>query len=193
MKKIILVLFATVFLGFAFYPVAGIAQMGQGYGYGYGMGPGMMGQGYGPGYGMGPGMMGPGYGYGYGMGPGMMGQGYGPGYGMGPGAMGGYGPGYGMLGQLNLTPEQWNKVNTIYQELAKKQWDLNGEMREDAFKLRELMSSEKPDRNAIDQQYKKLQDARRQRFQAQLDAQEKMNGVLTDEQKERLRRFRIWR
>jgi hypothetical protein len=98
MKKIILLLSATIFIGFTLFPVAGIAQMGQGYGYGYGMGPGMMGQGYGPGYGMGPGMMGPGYGYGYGMGPGMMGQGYGPGYGMGPGMMRpgyGMGPGYG--------------------------------------------------------------------------------------------------
>jgi len=94
MKKIILLLFATVFIGVAFYSVEGNAQMGQGYGPGYGMGPGMMGQGYGPGYGMGPGMMGgQGYGPGYGMGPGMMGgQGYGPGYGMGPGMMG---PGYG--------------------------------------------------------------------------------------------------
>jgi hypothetical protein len=70
MKKIILVLFATVFIGFAFYSVNAHAQMGQGYGYGYGMGPGMMGgQGYGPGYGMGPGMMGPGYGYGQQYGP----------------------------------------------------------------------------------------------------------------------------
>jgi hypothetical protein len=94
MKKIILLLFATVFIGFALYSVKGYAQMGQGYGpgYGYGMGPGMMGPGYGYGYGMGPGMMGPGYGYGYGMGPGMMGPGYGYGYGMGPGMMG---PGYG--------------------------------------------------------------------------------------------------
>jgi hypothetical protein len=94
MKRIILLLFATVFLGFALYPIEGNAQMGQGYGPGYGMGPGMMGQGYGPGYGMGPGMMwGQGYGPGYGMGPGMMGgQGYGTGYGMGPGMMG---PGYG--------------------------------------------------------------------------------------------------
>jgi len=168
----------------------GPGMMG-GYGPSYGMGPGMMG-GYGPGCGMGPGMMHGygGYGPGYGMGPGMMG-GYG-GYGMGPGTMGGYGPGYGMLGQLNLTPEQWNKVNAIYEQSAKKQWELNGKMREEAFKLRDLMSSEKPDRNAIDQQYKKLQDTRRQRFQAQIDAQEKINGVLTREQKERLRRFGNW-
>jgi len=185
---------------------------GGGYGPGSGMGPGMMGGygpgqhmapgmmgGYGPGYGMGPGMMG-GYGPGYGMGPGMMG-GYGPGYGMGPGMMGGYspgmmggmmGPGYGVLGQLNLTPEQWDKVNAIYQQLAKKQWELTGKIREDAFKLRELMMSEKRDRTAINNQYKKLQDVRQQRFQAQIDAQDKVDGVLTGEQKEQLRRFRGW-
>jgi hypothetical protein len=74
MKKIILLLVATVFIGVALYSVESSAHMSQGYG--YGMGPGMMGQGYG--YGMGPGMMGPGYGmgprYGYG-------QQYGPQYG----------------------------------------------------------------------------------------------------------------
>ena len=60
MKKIILLLFLTAFIGVAFYSIKGHAQMGQGYGPGYGMGPGMMGQGAG----MGQGMMGPGYGYG---------------------------------------------------------------------------------------------------------------------------------
>jgi hypothetical protein len=115
MKKIILLLFATVFIGVAFYPIEGNTQMGQGYGPGYGMGPGMMGQGYGPGYGMGPGMMGPGYGYG--MGPGMMGQGYGPGYGMGPGMMGPgygygqqYGPQYGRQYQQSQNPIDKNQA-----------------------------------------------------------------------------------
>jgi hypothetical protein len=54
MKKIILLLFATVFMGFSLYPVKGNAQMGQGYGPGYGMGPGMMGPGYGNGQQYGP-------------------------------------------------------------------------------------------------------------------------------------------
>jgi len=103
------------------------------------------------------------------------------------------GPGYGVLGQLNLTPEQWDTVNAIYQQLAKKQWELTGKIREDAFKLRELMTSEKRDRTAINNQYKKLQEVRQQRFQAQIDAQDKIDGVLTGEQKEQLRRFRGWR
>ena len=106
MKKIIFLLFATIFIGFTLFPVAGIAQMGQGYG--YGMGPGMMGQGYGPGYGMGPGMMGPGYGYGYGMGPGMMGQGYGMGPGYGYGRQ--YGPQYGRQYQQPQKPLDKNQA-----------------------------------------------------------------------------------
>jgi len=65
MKKIILLLFATVFIGVSLYSVEGNAHMSQGYGPGYGMGPGMMGRGYG----MGPGMMGPGNGYGQQYGP----------------------------------------------------------------------------------------------------------------------------
>jgi hypothetical protein len=122
MRKIILILFATLIVGVAFYSVEGYAQMGQGYGPGYGMGPGMMGQGYG--YGMGPGMMGPGYGYGYGMGPGMMGQGYGygmgpgmmgPGYGMGPGTMG---PGYG-YGRHGYGRHYGPQYGRQYQQLQK--------------------------------------------------------------------------
>ena len=98
MKKIILLLVATVFIGVALYSVEGNAQMGQGYGPGYGMGPGMMGRGYGPGYGMGPGMMG----QGYGMGPGMMGPGNG--YGQQ------YGPQYGRQYQQSQNPLDKNQA-----------------------------------------------------------------------------------
>ncbi len=172
---------------------------GGGYGPGYGMGPGMMGGhdhghhmgpggGYGPGYGMGPGMMG-GHDHGHHMGPG---GGYGSGYGMGPGMMGGCAPGYGVLSQLNLTPEQWDKVNAIHDEFGKKQWELVGRMRDEAIKLSRLMTAEKRDRDAINDQYKKLQDVRQQRFEAHLDAREKIDGALTSEQKERLRRFAPW-
>lgn len=158
------------------------AQQG-GYGPGYGMGPGMMGQGMMGGYGPGPGG---GYGPGYGMGPGMMGGGM-----MGPGMMGG-GMGYGMLYQLELSPDQWNKINAIHENLARKNWELAGKTQEEAFRLRNLMSAEKRDRHAITNQYKKVQEARMQSFQAQLDAQERIEGVLTKEQKEQLRRIAPW-
>jgi len=145
------------------------------------MGPGMMGGMMGPG--MMGGMMGPG------MMGGMMGS-HGPGYGMGPGMMGG--AGYGMLYQLNLSAEQWTKVNAIHQDLAKKNWELTGKLQEEGFNLRNLTAAETRDRSAITSQFKKLQDLRLQRFQARLDAQEKIEGVLTKEQRGQLRRFGSW-
>jgi Spy/CpxP family protein refolding chaperone len=105
--------------------------------------------------------------------------------------MGG-GMGYGMLYALNLSPDQWNKVNAIQEDLAKKQWDLAGKMREEGYKLRNLMAAEKRDRSAITGQYKKLQDLRTQSFQARLEANEKFDGVLTKDQRSQLRRFAPW-
>lgn len=167
---------------------------------GWGMGAGMMGPGmmgcYGPGgsesygreYGMGPGMMG-----GAMMGPGMMTGGM-----MGPGMMGGgmmMGPGMmgpGMLSQLNLSPEQWSKVKGIHEELAKQQWELMGKIREESFKLGNLLAAEKRDRGAITSQYKTLQELRLQQLQTRLDGHEKLNTVLTTEQQAQLRRFAPW-
>jgi Spy/CpxP family protein refolding chaperone len=98
-----------------------------------------------------------------------------------------------MLYQLNLSSDQWSKVHAIHEDVAKKQWELAGKMREEAYKLRNLMASEKRDRSAITGEYKKLQELRLQSFQARIDTQEKIDGVLTKEQKEQLRRFAPWR
>ena len=67
-----------------------------------------------------------------------------------------------------------------------------GRMREEGWKLRNLMASEKRDRAALVAQYKKTQDLRLQAFQARLDAREKMEAVLTADQKARARRFAPW-
>ncbi len=180
-----------------------LAEPPQGSGYG----PGMMG-GYGPGGHMGPGMMG-----GYGYGPGQRGDddrrqgGYGPGYGMGPGMMGGMmgpgmmggygmglgmGMGYGMLSQFNLTEDQWNKIEQIQEETRKKNWDLMGKMQEESYELRKLLSAPQRDRQAISAQYRKLSELRQQRFEQAMDAREKIEGVLTKEQREQLQRYRPW-
>lgn len=172
-------LIAAALAGATVLGTAAFAEAHSGYGM---MGPGMMG-----GYGPGPGG---GYGPGYGMGPGMMGPGMMGGM-MGPGMIGG-GMGYGLLYQLNLSPEQWGKINAIHEDLAKKNWEIAGKLREEAFKLRGLMAAEKRDRSAITNQYRKLQELRLQGFQARLDAQERIEGVLTKEQKEQLRRFAPW-
>jgi Spy/CpxP family protein refolding chaperone len=170
------------------------AQQGQPY-YGYGMGPGMMG-GWCPMCGMGPGMMGMGPGM---MGPGMMGMGPGGMWGdwddwddrymgrgmMGPGMMGGYG--YGPA--LDLTEQQQAKIAQIQEDFRKKQSDLAAKMDAEQAKLNEIYYSGKRDPAAIDNQYKKIYDLRRQMIQIQVDAQNRMDAVLTPEQKERLRGY----
>lgn len=127
-------------------------------GYGYGMGHGMMGTG--------PGMMG----------PGMMG--------MDHGMMGGYGAGQGMP---NLTEQQQNKMIQIQEEVRKKHWNLMGKMNEEQMKLQQLYYSGKRDSVAIEAQHKKLYQLQREMDESWLDAQSRMDAVLTKEQKERFR------
>ena len=146
-----------------------------------GMGPGMMG-GYGPGYGMGPGMMGGGYGPGYGMGPGMMGGGYGPGYGMGPGMMS-----WRNYRDLDLSADQKAKITQIRRDMRTKQWALMGEILDAQDNLQDLYDVDKQDAAAINQQYKEIEDLRRQMVDNAVDAHNRINAILTKEQREKSR------
>jgi Spy/CpxP family protein refolding chaperone len=139
----------------------------------------MMG-GYGPGYGMGPGMMG-----GL-MGQGMMGS-YGPGYGMEGGMMSGLG--MGPLQMLDLDATQRGKVNQVSDALWKKEWQILGQMQDEQAKLRDLYLAEKSERSAIVAAYKRLFDLRLMRVEAMLDARADLDKVLTQEQRDALRRF----
>lgn len=129
------------------------------------------------------------------MGPGMMG-GYGPGYGMGPGMMGGYGPGYGgMMGwgnyrDLDLSADQNSKITQIRQEMRAKQWPLMGQMMDARDKLQDLYDADKLDSAAIDKQYKVVEDLRRQMVDNAVDAHNRINSILTKEQREKSREWR---
>jgi Spy/CpxP family protein refolding chaperone len=154
-------------------------------------GPGMMGGGYGPGMmggGYGPGMMG-GFDADGGMGPGMMG-GYGPGMmgrngGYGPGMMGGYGSR--RYEALDLTDAQRDKIAEIQKDAWGKRWSLMSAMHELGWK------SYGPDaKNDVDPEktYEAMAALRKQMFEANLEAGKKIEGVLTTEQKEQLRKER---
>ena len=118
-----------------------------------------------------PTMMG-GYGPGYGMGPGMMGgYGMGPGmmggYGMGPGMMGGYGMGPGMMGGCGGYGYGYNALN-----LSDAQRDKIAKIQEEAGRSQwEIMSK-----------------MRAAAVQGAVEAQKKIDAVLTKEQREQLRR-----
>lgn len=145
-----------------------------------------------PPYHMGPGMMGGGYG----MGPGMMWEGNPMGRQMGPGMMGGYGMGTGMMGgrmglfdALDLTDEQQTKINKIQDETRKSHWAQMGEIMDQQAQLRDLYSAPKQDSAAIDKAYKKLGEMQQKMYESSVEAQKRMETILTKEQQEKLRKF----
>lgn len=151
--------------------------------WGGGYGPGMMGGGYGPGMmggGYGPGMMGGGYG------PGMMGGGMGPGYGMG--MMGGWGVGMGPLYMLDLTDAQAAQMEKIQTEMMSKHRSLARQMWEEQERLGDMYSSDKRDPAKIGKSYSNIADLQRQMIEMHTDAENKMEALLTKEQKAQLRR-----
>lgn len=152
-----------------------------------GYGPGMMGQGMMGGYGMRHGM-------GMGMGMGMMGPGMGmmgPGMGMmnmGPGMMG---QGMGMMGAfyaLDLSDDQQKKLTQIQDSLRKQHWEQMGKIQDEYAKLRDLYAADARDPSAIGAQAQRIFDLRRQMIESSVDAGNRMEAVLTAEQKAQLRK-----
>lgn len=162
--------------------------------------PGMGGPGRGgPGGGKGA-MAGMSHDMGGGMGCGMMGGGKGGGMGhMGGGKggmMGGMGRGgmfgvpigvTGPLSHLNLNDDQRKKILKIQDDLRRQHHETKGKIMDEQVKLRDLHFADKRDRNAIVAQYRKLGELRGQMVESSLDAQDKIEAVLTKEQKDQLR------
>ena len=138
-------------------------------------------------YGMGPGMMGgavPGQGWGMGRFHGMMGQ-----YGAGMPGMGA-GMGFGMT-PPDLTSEQVQKINQLQQEALARNRGLAQQLWAAQDTLNRLHMSEKRDWDAIRAASQKLFDLQRQQFDAAIDMQQKIDGVLTDSQRRDM--ARSWR
>jgi Spy/CpxP family protein refolding chaperone len=102
---------------------------------------------------------------------------------------GGYGPGMMGLRQLDLADEQRAQVNKIHDELRRKNWDILGRTQDEAARLRDLYAAEKFDRAAVSAAYKRMGELRQARIENMLEAKEKVEGVLTPEQRKTLRRW----
>ena len=164
-------------------PAWGPAMMGPGGPMMWGPGAGPRG-GYGPWQGMGGGMMG-GCGYGPGMGfGGMMGPGM-----MGPGMMGVAGP---ALAALGLDEAQRNEVVKIGDELRKKRWAVAGQMQDEMAKIRDAAWSGKRDRASILAAHKRMSELGQQQLESSLDAADRIDKVLTPEQRQQLGRIGPW-
>lgn len=129
----------------------------------------------------------------YGMGPGMMGSTHG-GMMMGMGfGMRGRGGDYAMVpGWLpDLTSEQAEKISQLQAELARRNLGLMQQRWEAQARLNRLYASEKRDWNAIRAATRTVFDLQRQQMDAALDMQQKIDGLLTDSQRQQL--ARAWR
>lgn len=131
-------------------------------------------RGWGPGWGGPPTAMMGGWGPGYGPGS-MMGACGGPGM-MGPGMMGPRG--WGWLPN-DLTPDQREKIAAIQRDMHAKQWPLMAQMHD-------LMGSGSAGDEATQRaNYDKLAAVQKQMFENMLDARQRMQAVLTPEQRSR--------
>jgi Spy/CpxP family protein refolding chaperone len=105
---------------------------------------------------------------------------------MGPGMMGG-------LWRLDLTDAQRQQVLKIQDDLRRKNWDLLGKQQDEEAKLRDAyFGAAKRDRAAIVDAYRRIGDLRLQRIENALDAAEKIEGVLTPQQRDQLKRWGPW-
>lgn len=173
--------------------VTGYLAFGHGYGgrgYGFGHGWGHMGgwsdrysEDGAPGWhGYGWGMMGDsGYGWEMGYPHGMMGH-----YGLAGGA-------HGMMSLLpqNMTTEQAKKIGPLQNEAEKNNLTLQQQRRELQSHLQSLYASDKRDWNAIRSSVKELTELQRKQMDASIDMQQKIDGLLTDNQRQEM--MRPWR
>lgn len=108
---------------------------------------------------------------------------------MGMGGMMGWGGHGGPYDLLDLSEAQRGKINQIQDEVRRKHWELMGKMLDEQARLRDLYGADKRDPGAIGQQSMKLAELRRQLIEGAVDAQNRIEALLSKEQRERLRRY----
>jgi len=127
-------------------------------------------------------------------GGGMMGHGMGGGcgmMGMGGGMKGGHGMmGMGPIWMLDLTAKQQTQIDKIHNDLRKQHWGVKRKMMDERNKLHELYGAEQRDAKKIGKVYGALFNLQRQMIETKIDAHNRMETVLTAEQREQLKQTR---
>jgi Spy/CpxP family protein refolding chaperone len=112
------------------------------------------------------------------------------GYGMGMG-YGGYGMGgHAGLSALNLTKDQQDKVTKLTDDLKHNNWTNQGLINDESAKLRDLYEADKRDPDAIDKEYQKIFDIKRQMIRDYLTTHNSIQEILTPEQQAKMKEMR---
>jgi len=107
----------------------------------------------------------------------------------------GYGPGYMMMwtdpnGELKLSNEQREKIYSTQREMRKKQWELMEQMHSMMEKAYPLMNADKRDKKAILAAFEPMFKLRRQMLEIQIDTANRIDSVLTPEQRKTIKNWR---
>lgn len=95
-----------------------------------------------------------------------------------------------MLGGLDLSDEQWARVNKIRDDLRRQNWPLKGKLLDERSALRDLFAADKRDPQAIGKVYGRIFDLREQMIVHRVAAGNAIENVLTAAQREQLKQMR---
>lgn len=95
-----------------------------------------------------------------------------------------------MLGPLNLTPDQIQKIRTIYADLRDQRQAANLRFRQAQRALAEAVESSNPDESLIEQRSRELADAQAANIRVRSLTEARILQVLTPEQRLKLREIR---
>ena len=110
--------------------------------------------------------------------------------------MGGHGdemmmePDMHLLGSLTLSKEQQSKINKLSDELKHNNWATQGLVNDETVKLRDLYEADQHDPAAIGKEYQKVFDYKRQMIETYLNTQNRIEEILTSEQRAQLKDMR---
>lgn len=119
------------------------------------------------------------------------------GWGLGVSEINGWGRGTGKIEkaveELGLTDQQLAEIRSIQQEMYSRSRDLRIKLMDAMFELRQLKFQKNPDQSAVEAKQKEISDIRSQLQQIAQDARQKMESVLTQEQKDKIQSLRGFR
>jgi len=95
-----------------------------------------------------------------------------------------------LLGTLALGKDQQSKINQLSDELKHNNWATQGLINDETAKLRDLYEADKRDPAAIGKEYQKVFDLKRQMIETYLDTQNRIEEILTPEQRAKMKEAR---
>jgi len=91
------------------------------------------------------------------------------------------------LASLHLEGEQRAKIVKLFDKLKHDNWITMGLMNDETVKLRDLYEADKHDAAAIGKVYQAIFDLKRQMIEASIDTENKIDEILTQEQRAQLK------